>query len=89
MKVWMRWRQCKWCGNMYERKTVKDRLAYCSDACHHAARNRQTRLYMRRRRRIDRDATSVGGFANLKTINVDGQPRVKAAVELERSRKKC
>ena len=86
MKVWMRWRQCKWCGNMYERKTVKDRLAYCSDACHHAARNKQTREYMRRRRAIERQAADRN-FTDLKTVVVDGQPRVEAAVALERSRK--
>lgn len=85
-KIWAKWRKCRWCAQMFEQKTLAWN-AYCCEDCRHSAQKRQAREHMRRLRQLKRDTTSRN-FTDLKTVVINGQPRVEAAIALERSHKK-
>lgn len=72
-------RQCRYCGKLF----IADppMLRYCSDTCRRLGRNRLNRKYKRQKKKI---ADYNDMLSNTEIIMVNGQPRVKAAVILEK-----
>jgi hypothetical protein len=86
-QVKLKYKQCKHCGKLFERKNPYNSSPYCSKECHDANRRNQARLYQQKRRELFGDNIGTNSYVDTDIITVNGQQRIKSSIILQKTSK--